>query len=435
MMQVRFLSDAFGMGLKMDKKQSRDHISFKENLAVARAAFRDYLMLFKEWLTDYGKVFLPIVLLGVAIVTVFFALGARDKVQAASKTLEDTFSETHATVNEVENVPFEVNMYPAVNELFSEYYLALEYSDVDAISDIQKGVTDTEIIRLEKMSEYISRYDNITVYTKPGPYYNTYIAYVYSEVYLNGRSEMTPGLQAFYVCMDEFGSFYINNLELNGEEAAYIKAISNQADVVDLKNRVNVNYSLIMEDNDSLRAYWAKVSKEIDLAVGEELALEARLKAQLVEANPTTVPEEPDTGTVVDTTAINKVRTTQSVYVRKSASTTADKLGSVAKGTVFTVIEALNNGWTKVKFEKQDGYIRNDYLEEVESANSYATATIGTITTAVLNVRGDASMTASKIGTVKLNEKVEIIQIEDGWCKIKFDGGIGYVKADYVDYQ
>ncbi len=53
----------------------------------------------------------------------------------------------------------------------------------------------------------------------------------------------------------------------------------------------------------------------------------------------------------------------ENVNVRADASETAQKLGLAYQGTKLELIEKLDNGWTKVKYEGQTAYVKSDYVE------------------------------------------------------------------------
>lgn len=416
-----------------NKKKSKDHISAKEVWHSVRLVMADYFLLFKEWITDYGKVILPMILLVLVSATVVISLNAKSKVEAAAEEALSVLEETKAEVQEVKEIVFEVDTYPEINSLLKQYYTALEMGDVDTLIDIQSSVTNTEIIRLQKMCEYIDQYTFLSVYTKPGPYQDTFIAYAYTEVILKGSETAIPGLQAFYICMDDNGVYYINNSELTNEEAAYIDNIAKQADVVDLKNTVNVKYHTAMEENEELSKHWAEISIEIDLAVGEQLALDAKLVAQLEEEENGTAETETTSEEENQVPTITKVKATDYVNVRKSASATADRIGSANAGEVFVLKEQLLNGWSRIDYNGSDGYIKSEFvtvLEDISIYNSVGTVKANTL----LNVRSEASASSSRLGALQEGATAELIEIQGDWCKIKFNGQVGYVSKDYVTY-
>ena len=96
------------------------------------------------------------------------------------------------------------------------------------------------------------------------------------------------------------------------------------------------------------------------------------------------------------------------------------------------MLEQRVNGWTKVLFEGKEGYIKSEFLQMTESAAG--AESIGTVTaTTNINVRSSASETADRLGVLAGGDSAELVAREDGWCKIKYQGQIGYVKADYVE--
>ena len=231
--------------------------------------------------------------------------------------------------------------------------------------------------------------------------------------------------------MDENGNYYINNSELSEEEALYIKNVALQSDVLDLKNSVNVSYSNIMEENLALSEYWADTSVEIDLSVGEQLASEAKLLAQLDESENKEEEEVPEEGEDAEPVII-KVRTTERVNVRKSASSAADKIGTAQAGDTFVLLEKMANGWSKISYEGSEAFISSQYLEQLEDISKVESSGTITVNTASLNVRSEPDASAGKLGVLVEGQVVDLIERADGWCKIKFNGQIGYVKEDYV---
>lgn len=143
------------------------------------------------------------------------------------------------------------------------------------------------------------------------------------------------------------------------------------------------------------------------------------------------VPPAPDTETKpVDAGYIMATATT-TVNVRSSDSEKADKLGKLAGGEKVEVLEQKANGWSKIVFERKEGYVRSDYLNLVESASGVET--IGTVTaTTNVNVRAAASQTADKLGIVSGGDELKLVANEGDWCKIIYNGQIGYIKAEFL---
>ena len=117
--------------------------------------------------------------------------------------------------------------------------------------------------------------------------------------------------------------------------------------------------------------------------------------------------------------------------VRSSDSETADKINKLPANTKVEVLEQKVNGWSRILYDNAEGFIKSEYLSIVESAKGVET--IGTVTaTANVNVRAAASETAEKLGVAVGGETLDLIALEGDWCKVVYNGQIGYVKAEFV---
>ena len=139
---------------------------------------------------------------------------------------------------------------------------------------------------------------------------------------------------------------------------------------------------------------------------------------------------------VVYTATVN----TDSLNVRKGGSTSYSVVGKVTRGTKVEIVDKMSNGWSKIKYNSGYGYVSTTYLsniKEVSSSNNTSTATKVTHTGVVtdgLNVRSGASTSYSKIGYLNKGTKVNIVdKLSNGWYKIKYNNGYGYVSGAYVN--
>ncbi|WP_343337684.1 hypothetical protein TPELB_26930 [Terrisporobacter petrolearius] len=141
-------------------------------------------------------------------------------------------------------------------------------------------------------------------------------------------------------------------------------------------------------------------------------------------------------GTVIKKGKIN----TNSLNVRSSGSTNSSKLGTLSKGAIVEIVKVDKNGWYKIKYKKGYGYVSSSYVVDIKtndnsnnSSNGEIVIKKGKINTERLNVRSDASASSSKLGTLSKGTVVEIVKIEkNGWYKIKYKRGYGYVSGQYV---
>ena len=123
---------------------------------------------------------------------------------------------------------------------------------------------------------------------------------------------------------------------------------------------------------------------------------------------------------------------TTTVNVRSSDSENADRLGKVAGGDRIKVLEQRVNGWTKVEYEGKEGYIKSEFLEMAENAAN--AEVVGTVTAKTnVNVRAAASQNAERLGGIVAGDELELLGKEGDWCKVKYNGQIGYIKSEFVE--
>lgn len=67
--------------------------------------------------------------------------------------------------------------------------------------------------------------------------------------------------------------------------------------------------------------------------------------------------------TETTTTGNKTVRVKENVNIRKSASEEGDRLALAYEGENLELIEKMSNGWTKIKYNGQEAYVKSDYVE------------------------------------------------------------------------
>lgn len=117
--------------------------------------------------------------------------------------------------------------------------------------------------------------------------------------------------------------------------------------------------------------------------------------------------------------------TCRTLNVRTGDGTTFSKLGTLSRGTILT--GSLENGWLKFNYNGKTAYCSADYLQKVEGDLDGLTVTCRT-----LNVRSGPSTNYDKIGTLSRGTAVDVLDVLDGWYKITFGDGEGYVSALYL---
>ena len=131
------------------------------------------------------------------------------------------------------------------------------------------------------------------------------------------------------------------------------------------KAQIGDTFTLIEEKANG----WSKVKngdtevfiKSEYLEVVEETTVEAPTQEQQPEQNQEQKPAENTTNTQLGANGYVTAKTT--VNIRKTASETGEKLGTVYKGTKLDYVMNQADGWCKIKYNGQTAYVKSDYVE------------------------------------------------------------------------
>ncbi len=433
---------------------------------------KERFIMLEEWIMDHNKIVMPVVLIVCILITVLVAVNANHrkiKEKEAEQVAIPVSAEETVPAEEESDTPvyeLEKNTHPEINNVIRTYYDAQAEGNIETISSLNAYLDDIDTIRVQELSKYIDSYPVLDVYTKPGIEDNTYVAYVYSETLFSDVEKALPGMQTYYIGQNESGDFFINDGTYNADVWDYIKALTLQDDVVDLNNKVAVEYNEMLAEDEELNEYVAYLKEKINEDVGEILA-QAELPAQ-ESASETDASNDAETAdasegenTEAPLTVLKTVRATDVVNIRSSDSEEADKLDKAQIGQEFTLLEEKGNGWSKIKYNDREAYIKSDYLEEAaqETADTQVASSEGSdedqeeeeaeasqeISTAEnstgkvtviesVKVRKSASTEAESLGTAYTGEELELLMKQaDGWTRVKYKGQSAYVKSDYVE--
>lgn len=416
----------------------------------------------KEWVLEHNKLVMPIVLVLCVAITVLVAINANKKERlekeaeaAALAAQAEAVSED--TVLETPEVALEENAYPEVNTVVKNYYDAMAKGDLLTVASLNNYLDDVQKIRIEEQSKFIESYPEIVVYTKPGMEENSYIAYVCSKTKFSDLEVPLPGMQTYYVAPDESGNYHISDGTYDEAIYEYIKSVTLQDDVVELNNRVVVEYNDLLAENPEIDEFVAYLKEKISEEVGVLLASAEVPDAPAAEGNTDDTDdaegEEPKM-TVVTT----KVKATDVVNVRKSDSEKADKVGKAQIGQEFDLVEEKPNGWSEIIFEDgEHAFIKSEFLEGVQTVTigdetedeqtadnndapktSAKTETNGKVKVndSGVRIRKEASTDAEIIDTLYTGTELDLIEaMTNGWSKVKYKGDYGYIKSEFLDKE
>ena len=434
-----------------------------ENNRKKRMSFLDIMHEIKEFIFEHSKLFMPIILVIGVLLTVFFAINAnqREKLEQEAQKVavesEATSSEGQgADVIATPEFGLEEDAHPEINGVVNEYYSAQADGDIDKVSSLNTYLNDIEKIRISELSKYVESYPEINVYTKPGMTDNSYVAYVCSKVKFENHDQLLPGMQTYYIGMDDSGNYYINDGTYDAAIYDYIKNITLQDDVVDLNNKVVVEYNDLLASDEDLNEFIAYLKEKINEDVGVILA-----EAETPET-PAEETEESNQNVVVTKTVVTKVRATERVNIRKSDSQDADKAGVADANQEFELVEKKGNGWTEIKYNGESAFIKTEYLEDVDAVtveitgpeaeetdengddndgdNNGAATTDNTtadgqvkVIESGVRIRKEPNTTSDVLATLYVGEKLDYIEETGDWTKIKYKNEYGYIKTEFVE--
>ncbi len=395
---------------------------------------------FKEYMSRYYRYFIIGGLFLVLIVVLIVVWSKRSKDGSADEENASTIPELETTV-EVPKDKYEENAYADVNSLVSSYLGAMSSGDTVTMASLSSSLSDDMKAFYEAQAKYVGNYSNYNVYTKKGPAENSYFLLATYDLLIEGQTTPLPALISLYVCRNDAGALFINSESLTADEEAYILELVAQKDFSELINQVEMDYNSALEADPNLAAAANALKDEINKDAQEILV--AKQQKDLEEAAAAEAQAQAEAAAAAST----QVKcTSENVNIRASASTEAESLGRTKTGDVYTRYEKMENGWSKIDYNGKEAYIKSEYLEEVESSSDSSASSEGGQSSASnlkpgdkitvkenVNVRKSASETGEKISTAYRGEQFELIEVSNGWCKIKYKGEEAFVKADYVE--
>ncbi len=159
---------------------------------------------------------------------------------------------------------------------------------------------------------------------------------------------------------------------------------------------------------------------------------------------PTTTPNVDNTMDKGMTAWNGTAVTTGNLNVRKGPAVSYGVMGVLSTGTKVTLVGKFTTGWYKIKYKTGYAYVSGSYLGSITAsggntntnpntdAGMAAYDAQGTVKE-TLNVRSGPGTANNKIGLLQSGTKIKIFgKFSNGWYKIQYNNGYGYVCADYV---
>ena len=301
-------------------------------------------------------------------------------IESEIETVENVTGEPIDTTD-----PLLENAYPEVNDLISRYFTALQEGDEETLTSLRDNTGTADLLRIQENSSHIEAYTNISCYTKPGLEADSYVVFAYYEVKFQGIDTTLPGIAPLYVCKNEEGAYYLHDLTQDEEASAYANEVAGQEDVAALYTQVNEEYAARLAEDETLSAYVESYMNDMMVAVGEALeeqTAEAE-SAQETESGTEIVSEEEseagaessddenassqeNAGASFGASSVpnsGEFTVSETVNIRKGVSETSEKIAVCYPGETLEILMKQADGWTRVRYQGQTGYVRSDVLK------------------------------------------------------------------------
>ena len=271
----------------------------------------------------------------------------------------------------------EENSHSSIERLVSKYLDCIVNGDVDALESIVDELSDADKEEVKKLDKAYESYSDLKCYTKKGPDEDSYIVFVCCDMKIAGVETLAPYISCLYIGpKDESGNRYIryNNVEEDQTLQAYVQELEQDPEVKALYDDVNARYQEALNSDPTLAEFvqnaTGKANENTETAeeeapaadeaaeqedaqeeTGEEPAAEEQNEEQAEEEAPAAEAQNRET------------RVTESVNIRSEASTDSDRIALAYQGDVITQIESYDNGWSKVEYKGETGYVKSEFLE------------------------------------------------------------------------
>lgn len=290
--------------------------------------------------------------------------GSENSGDAAAGGADAADTDTPGTSADAQQEDLLKNAWPEINELVATYFTALQSGDGETIKLLRDNTDAKELLRMQLNGEYIEAYQNLACYTKSGLDEDSYVVFAYYEVKFAGQENLLPGITPLYICRNAEGNLYLHDLTVSDEISQYVGQVAAQTDVTELYAQVSTAYQEGLAADEGLAAFVSEYASKMKSAVGE--ALEENQEQAAGENTESGTGEQNEAAAGSENGAVPEsgmFEVSDTINVRKSASADAERIGVCYPGEKLEIIMKQSDGWTKVKFNGETGYVKTEVLK------------------------------------------------------------------------
>ena len=312
----------------------------------------------------------------VLVVIIALVAGGR-KTETVPEEPQETQEAADQQEQEEEPNELEENSHSSIERLVSKYLDCIVNGDVDALESIVDELSDADKEEVKKLDKAYESYSDLKCYTKKGPDEDSYIVFVCCDMKIAGVETLAPYISCLYIGpKDESGNRYIryNNVEEDQTLQAYVQELEQDPEVKALYDDVNARYQEALNSDPTLAEFvqnaTGKANENTEAAEEEAPAADEAAEQEDAQEETGEEPaaeeqnEEPAEEEAPAAEAQNReTRVTESVNIRSEASTDSDRIALAYQGDAITQIESYDNGWSKVEYKGETGYVKTEFLE------------------------------------------------------------------------
>lgn len=262
----------------------------------------------------------------------------------------------------IENPAEEAEGYADIEKLIHTYYEAYASGDEKLLQTCVSPVSELEKGYIKLMGRFTKSTENIECYINPGRKDGEYAVSVVADMMLEGVEQPAPGLDFFYVRTNEDGARYIDNAycsfnssthmtKTDKDILAFISDYASKEDFKTMQQDVQKRYDDIVANEQLANKLLGEIPQAVNVWM-DSLPDETK-KAEK--------PEEKmeDTNHVIPGATLIAA---DSYNVRSSKKDDAKKIGSTKKGDELKIIKNYPDGWTKIEWDDETGYVKTKLL-------------------------------------------------------------------------
>lgn len=181
-------------------------------------------------------------------------ISAEDKEMVLNQEID--VEEEHDTI-----IPYEKDADDELNDFIASYLKAITDCDNLALQDMVTDASEfSDAEDLKKKAEFITAYDNITIYSKEGLDEGSYVAFVVANVTIAGVNSSPYDILTLYIINGARG-YLVNNGTLSADAEAYIEKIKGDEDIQKIYRSVEKRNNELREKDASLREFYEIISR------------------------------------------------------------------------------------------------------------------------------------------------------------------------------